>query len=203
MPGHEVFQNMPGVDQVSEIVTPEDRRRYGCVMRAIESFFGTQASTEEYDARIRKARAGAMTIARLSEQFQDPNLEDQERRRLLREDFKDIRQYIKELSQHDTPLGRAIKGTRLQHQTLKSHEVNDLVLRGVDLIVGYGLYSQSYKGYIGHMAHLAAVNFGALGPMVLSLSDRHRPLSIPDEECYVVRKQSLSQRIQGLFSLRV
>lgn len=131
-----------------------DRREYGCVVRAIESFFGKKATDDEWTLRIDVIKPKMVQIALLDTQEPNDAIRDDIRRRIVEEDVSDVRRYINELSRHNTPLGLAISSTALCYTIQNWEETEKIILSGTDLLVACGMIIDKYEGFIGHMAHL-------------------------------------------------
>ncbi len=119
----------------------EDKLKYGCVIRALESVTGVLATEEEWDARLeqRKEALQQLKYNLAGGENEDVDIDTLENENLGR--------LITEFRHHETPMGQALKGFRVKYLHLSQAEVlthlsqgDSLILLGQDEGRGHALH---------------------------------------------------------------
>lgn len=139
----------------------------GCVVRSLQSALSVDATEEEWNMRL-----GSVRSANSSYQFL-PVLT------ALSMDIASIWTFIKTVSSHDTPLGRALREVELEDTTLKGREIKDRIADGENVcIIGGLVTNEELAGF--HMAHVTLED-----DTVVSKSDDGMPVELGDETDYL------------------
>lgn len=162
----------------------EKREKYGCVMRAIESFYGAKATDEEWKMRLDDVILKTETAGKYAS-LVVPKFVYLAQKNLLERDFDDVRNFIMLLSLSNTPLGLSIGKTQSLYSKKTASEVLRTLTLGNDIMVMYGIKIENdpkFK-YLGHMAHLM---YAPNRDRVISLSDGHISIPLNPETIYRV-----------------
>ena len=131
-----------------------EKALFGCVVISLESFFGTDATHQEWEQRLAAVRARLYQLNQVNQEAPNPRSRNRLRKEIILADFEDVRKYINTVAGNDSPLGVAIKNSELEHKVQTGAEVLELLANGTELLAMWKMVRKVYGGSIGHMAHL-------------------------------------------------
>lgn len=141
------------IDRLERII------RGGCVMRSLESAFSAEATDKEFDLWFAKTDEATRDFGQLLEWIQ-PSGQDAFGGIFHRAVRHQLREFLGELSQQDSPLGAAVRGYSWKERELLPIGMERMVKSGNQLLVYMGT---------NHMAHV-----GLKGRQLVCLSDFHQ-----------------------------
>lgn len=165
-------------ERISFLEIINDRIHNGCVVRALESAFGVEATEEEWDMRImdmRMVQAEFKPIKEMLNGIDDPILK--ERISLIKRvaDRKRIMAYMVSVANHETPLGDALKRHNLSEDVLSLVAIRQAVESGN--IVLADMSGRKAR----HLVHIGITD----GEMV-RLSDDGQKVNVGEEDKFAV-----------------
>ncbi len=185
----EIFECLPEPVDISSGMS-QDRIKYGCVVRAIQSFYGAKANDQEWETRVIMAKK-KMDQLRLVE-LGEPNLEARNRAsmQIIEQDALDIMDYLNRIAQTESPLGCAIKRIGINYSTPDAEEVERKLHSGHELLVGWGVMLELTEDFSGHMAHF---RYYPSAERIISVSDGNIPRVILPKAKYFIYQQKKSR----------
>lgn len=133
----------------------------GCVVMALESAFGVEATDEEWDMRVADIKQVVQDFYAFKETEVSPEQERQAWLLARAIDIKLIKGLFGRIAQHDTPLGRVLKDYDFSKVVLDVSEIRQAVREGKILLI------DAVRNLGGHLFHAGITDDGRL----ISLSD--------------------------------
>lgn len=154
-------------------MTPDEYRthlardRDGCVIFALESLTGTQATDNEWNERLTQVQLAEHTLTT------DLSLE-----------VTTIKMLIEEISASESPMGQVLAGMQITQQSCDAPMIGSLLNEG-NQIMAIGLV-RSGKKVLGHASHINAVD----GLQLVSASDNGEKIQLQPNQsvnCFVFK----------------
>jgi hypothetical protein len=159
-----------GID-TSDFRRKEDQQLFGCVITAIESAMGVEATANEKDYRLNlvndRIDQWAKAIVTLNREVIENTAGE-----IGQEDKNDVRDYYQELYTHDSLLGKAIRKFDMNLVELKPNEIRDTILENKIVLL-------MTPNHIGHIIYVPETGF-------LSKSDNDRPVGLNEDDSYMI-----------------
>jgi hypothetical protein len=137
----------------------DDRLQYGCVPRAIESFFGVEATDEQWALRIEDVKNKLAECRAVESRHPDTTYQNLYRQQLQNQDVRDVVKYLDQIKTSNTPLGEAIHEACPIYTVRSGQETLDILHSGEELLAIWFYYSDQFQGLGGHMSHLKYYRF--------------------------------------------
>lgn len=167
--GTSIERFLPWVERLMEIDDPRSRASFlevinhrtneGCVVRALESAFGVEATDEEWDMRVEDLKKLREEFKQI-EEIDDPRLRLEVSLTKRVADRKMVKTYLTKVAEHETPLGHALRRSNLIDTALDQKQIRRIAESGGIVLIDV------IRGKARHLAHI-----GIKGGEIVSLND--------------------------------
>lgn len=153
----------------------------GCVIRALESITGAQATEGEWDLRLGQLNSGPSFFELVDEIGGNGSLLVTAILGEIENDLQQVEDLVVQMSGTDSPMGSKLKGTKVHFDRLTPPEMKTAITAGNELM--FAGASRNTRGGIGmHALHLGIDSHGRF----ISKSDSGNPIVVDDEDRYRV-----------------
>ncbi len=153
-----------------------DKVMYGCVIRSFESALGVDATDAEVDMRLAQVKEGK-TIADILYETRDdpPGSADKVAKLEIIKDNERIQTLLSQLSEHDTPLGEALRESMYEQQLLPVKEIKQKIRAGEKVcLIG---------NIADHRIHMTHLELDAEGTLI-SKSDNNTAMALKEDDSF-------------------